>query len=51
MENGDEVSKRGCLCPKNLGGGNYPQDILGGRINYPNDPPYIRHLIHLRSLK
>ena len=31
MENGDQVSKQGCLCPQDLGGGcNYPQNSRGG---------------------
>ena len=38
MENGDEVSKRACLCPQEFRGGNYPQDILGGEGKLPQWP-------------
>ena len=38
MENGDQVSKQGCLCPQDLGGGDViTPKILGGEGNYPKD--------------
>ena len=33
MENGDQVAKRGCLCP---------QDSRGGGVSNPINPPYLR---------
>ena len=49
MENGDQNSKHGCLCPqdsRDLEGGNYPQDSRGGGVNNLINPPYIRHHAH-----
>ena len=37
MENGDQVTKPGCLCPKDSRGVFTPK-ILGGGGNYPQDP-------------
>jgi len=34
MENGDQVTKWGYLCP---------QDSRGGGVSNPNNPPYLRH--------
>ena len=43
MENEDQVTKRGYLCPQDSrGGGNYTPRILGVASN-PNNLPYLRH--------
>ena len=49
-ENGDQVTKRGYLCPQDsMGGGgcNYPQDSRG--VGNPNNPPYLRHCNNFSS--
>ena len=35
MENGDQVFKRGCLCPQDSGGG----------VSNPNNASYLRHCL------
>jgi len=48
MENGDQVTKRGCLFPQDsIGGegGNYPLDSRGGGVSNPNNPPLFTPLI------
>ena len=39
MENGDQVTKPGCLCPKDSRGG----------VNNPNNPPYLRHWFEFKT--
>jgi len=55
IENGDQVTKPGCLCPKDSRGVFTPKIqrgvitpmILGGGVSNPNNPPYLRHWLAL----
>ena len=45
MENGDQITIPGCLCPKDSRGGVFTPKILGG-VSNPNNPPYLGHCSH-----
>ena len=49
MENGDQVTERGCLFTQDSRGGVITPRVLGG-VSNPYNPPYLSHCLTLQSL-